>query len=271
MNRIAGMTKPLSVADETGRAGTPHRLGAGIGSPQPEPSAQLSSGKSVVLRECEAVLERGLATFFEVGNALLRIRDDELYRATHATFKEYCQDRWNLGRAYAWRLIAAAERIRLLPLGTAAPRPVNEFQVRPFLKLAPEEFPAAWKQAGHGKITSRVLQAVVSDLLPHRGSGERQTGAPGRRRPSQKVPVGQVLALLQETRRRIANNEVEAALATLDPLGSRARTQVGNAEAPLTQLRSPGRTQAASFSKVLPLAPFRDRPELKVDIIVAKP
>jgi hypothetical protein len=37
--------------------------------------------------ECEAVLQRGLATFIEVGAALLRIRDGRLYRDTHKTFR----------------------------------------------------------------------------------------------------------------------------------------------------------------------------------------
>jgi hypothetical protein len=39
--------------------------------------------------ELENVIERGLSTFVEVGNALLEIRDSKLYRETHPTFEAY--------------------------------------------------------------------------------------------------------------------------------------------------------------------------------------
>ncbi|MDP9394383.1 MAG: hypothetical protein M3Q27_09115, partial [Actinomycetota bacterium] len=61
------------------------------------------------LAECEQTIERGLSTFLEVGTALLMVRDQRLYRQHHATFDAYCVGRWNMGRAYAYRLIAAAE------------------------------------------------------------------------------------------------------------------------------------------------------------------
>jgi hypothetical protein len=35
----------------------------------------------------------------------------------------------------------------LIPGDENAPRPKNEIQMRPFLKLALEEFPRAWKRA----------------------------------------------------------------------------------------------------------------------------
>ncbi len=34
-------------------------------------------------------------TFYEVGNALLQIRDERLYRQTHSTFEEYCREKWS--------------------------------------------------------------------------------------------------------------------------------------------------------------------------------
>src|SRR6266850_2810734 len=97
--------------------------------------------------ECEEILRAGLHTFFDVGSALLTIRHGRLYRATHATFENYCRDRWGIGRSYAWRVIAAAERLKLLPVNEDIPRPSNEFQIRPFLKLQAEQFPKAWQQA----------------------------------------------------------------------------------------------------------------------------
>lgn len=60
---------------------------------------------------CGAVLliERGLTTFVEVGEALLEIRESRLYRETHATFEAYCQSRWAWSGDHAKRLMNAAE------------------------------------------------------------------------------------------------------------------------------------------------------------------
>jgi hypothetical protein len=122
---------------------------------------RLSEGERAQLRECERILENGLGEFFQVGNALLRIRDNRLYRDTYATFEQYCRARWGFGRTYAWRVITATERVKLLPTNDSVPKPANEFQVRPLLGLKPEDFPKAWgeivKRSGNEKISPRVL------------------------------------------------------------------------------------------------------------------
>jgi len=77
----------------------------------------LSTSEERSLADLETIIERGLATFVEVGTALLDIRRDRLYRETHETFEAYCRERWGFGRA-AQRLrpyhknIAAQESIR---------------------------------------------------------------------------------------------------------------------------------------------------------------
>ncbi|NJL33925.1 MAG: hypothetical protein HC893_08770 [Chloroflexaceae bacterium] len=50
------------------------------------------------LERCEQIIERGLKTFFEVGAALVRVRDLKLYRVEHRTFEAYCQERWGIER-----------------------------------------------------------------------------------------------------------------------------------------------------------------------------
>jgi len=96
------------------------------------PASSLTASESAEFQECEAILDRGLATFFDVGNPLLMIREKRLYRATHKTFEQYCRDRWNVGRSYACRVMGAAERVNLLPSNESTPRPSNEFQMRLF-------------------------------------------------------------------------------------------------------------------------------------------
>lgn len=67
----------------------------------------LSPTESTRLQKCEAVIEKGLQTFIEVGNALLEIRDSRLYRQDYGTFEDYCRKRWKISRAHAYRLIEA--------------------------------------------------------------------------------------------------------------------------------------------------------------------
>lgn len=59
----------------------------------------------------ESVIDQGLPTFYAVADALVAIRNRKLYRAECRTFEEYCLERWNIGRASAYRMIDAAERI----------------------------------------------------------------------------------------------------------------------------------------------------------------
>jgi len=61
------------------------------------------------LDRCESTISNGIASFMEVGRALQKIRDARLYLFSHATFEEYCRDRWGLSRSYAFRQIKAAE------------------------------------------------------------------------------------------------------------------------------------------------------------------
>ncbi|MGH7969718.1 MAG: hypothetical protein ACREIC_13420, partial [Limisphaerales bacterium] len=106
-------------------------------------------------------MEKGFVTVFDMGTALLAIREGRLYRATHPSFEAYCQERWGIGRSYASRVIGAAERIKLLPATSSVQRPANEFQIRPFLKLEASAFPKMWsevaKRAADGNINPRLI------------------------------------------------------------------------------------------------------------------
>ena len=75
----------------------------------------LTMAERDTLAECEKIVERGQQTFVEVGLALAKIRDRKLYRVGHATFEEYCEKRWNWKRAYAHRMVQAAEAVQGLP------------------------------------------------------------------------------------------------------------------------------------------------------------
>ena len=108
-------------------------------------SLALSKAEAKQLSACETVIEKGLQTFFEVGSALLTIRQQKLYRESHGSFEEYCRQRWQMSRSYANRLIGASSVVRnLVPIGTI---PTRENQVRPLTQLEPEQQREAWEAA----------------------------------------------------------------------------------------------------------------------------
>lgn len=120
------------------------------------------------LSECEAVIEHGLNTFIDVGNALLEIRDNRLYKDLYSTFEDYCRERWGFSRVHAHRYIEAAEVARnLLPIGNILP--ATESQARPLTGLEPEEQREVWQRVieSGDKITASRVQEEVEKVMPH--------------------------------------------------------------------------------------------------------
>ena len=118
------------------------------------------------LEALESVIDAGMQTFVHVGNALLEIRDNRLYRNTHRTFEKYCRERWGVNSSRARQLIDAAEVVENLKSVTMVTLlPAVERQARPLTSLPPEQQPAVWQRAvetaPNGKITQAHVQAVV--------------------------------------------------------------------------------------------------------------
>ena len=129
-------------------------------------NASLSADEHQRFTEDEATIKMHLQSFMEVGKALLRIRDQRLYRAEFSSFEAYCRGRWNMSRIHAHRLLSAAEITEsvLLPMGNT-PLPENERQVRPLVGLPVKEAQKAWGNAAklaNGKSPSGklVIEAV---------------------------------------------------------------------------------------------------------------
>lgn len=134
------------------------------------------------LEQHEATIERGLKTFYDVGTALLAIREKRLYKAEYNTFEDYCQTKWQLDRVYAYRLMSAAQVANnLLPMGNI---PENERQARPLTELEPDEQRIVWEvvqqtapagkvTAAHVKSVANVFKDVVKTGAIDDGSGEQ--------------------------------------------------------------------------------------------------
>jgi len=121
----------------------------------------------------EAVIERGLKTFCEVGEALLAIRDGRLYRQDYSTFEDYCISRWGLARSRAYQIMDAAEVVGTLRMSTIVDiLPATESQARPLVALLPTEQVEAWQKvidaAGDNKITAGQVQQVVLSIVSGR-------------------------------------------------------------------------------------------------------
>lgn len=128
----------------------------------------LTTNEQSELAALEAVIERGLNTFVEVGNALLQIRESKLYRA-FGTFEDYCRVRWGMVASRARQLIAAAEiteNIKSVTVVTLLPQ--TESQARPLAQLEPEQQREAWSRAvetaPNGKVTAAHVAQVVGEI-----------------------------------------------------------------------------------------------------------
>jgi len=114
----------------------------------------------------EATIQNGLKTFIEVGNALLEIRDRNLYREQgYTTFQDYCCKRWQMGRAHAYRLIdAASVAANLSPMGDV---PATERQARELAVLPPELQLQVWGLLTEEKPqpTAKEIRAAIQYLL----------------------------------------------------------------------------------------------------------
>lgn len=125
--------------------------------------ATLNPGALVALASCEDRIERGLKTFIDVGQALAEIRDSRLYKGTHDTFESYLEQRWNMSRSYAHRMIAAAEVV--LPMGNIEGQaPTNERQTRALAAVPEPERAEVWREAVEqtgGKPTAKAVTEIA--------------------------------------------------------------------------------------------------------------
>ena len=121
--------------------------------PQPPGSAgegPLNSGEQADLSTCEAAIDNLRMAFWAAGKALQTVRDGGLYRDGYATFEDYVEQRWDMSRAQAYRLIEAwplAER--LSPIGDK----ITERQIRELLPLS----------GRHGQDAAAVVYETVAE------------------------------------------------------------------------------------------------------------
>lgn len=188
----------------------------------------LSADEQAQLEAYEVVIANGLQTFYEVGTALADIRDSRLYRQQYRTFEDYCDQRWGMQRAHAYRLIEAAEvRENLSPMGDILP--ANERQTRPLTELEPEAQRLAWEvvkeTAPQGKVTAAHVKSVVSVLKEVLTTGAIDNGE------GESIPVEQATAdhmkaaVTEETYERMKRQELHIVERQSRQLATEARRE----------------------------------------------
>lgn len=232
------------------------------------------------LAEFEATIERGLATFLEVGEALLEIRRLELWRASpHRTWREYVRERWGLSWSRADQLTTTAKVARAITEQTGQPpREASAHALRQLGPVLRSQGPEAAAQtfekvrAEHGEKPSaaKVRQAVAdAGVTPYAGQGARRTSLTligdalltARRRVDRLEgemagkPLG---AQARERARRLAN-DARGLAAALDELGGVAAPQGRPLDGPRCACRRGGRNDGhgvcASCGLELPWRP----------------
>ena len=123
------------------------------------------------LSDLEYVIERGLKAFFDVGNALLEIKNSQLYRNDYDTFEDYCRERWGFAKSYAYYQIGAAKVIN--NLSTIVDKlPETETQARPLAQLEPEQQREVWLRvielAKNNKITAEFIESIIAEIYPEK-------------------------------------------------------------------------------------------------------
>lgn len=182
-------------------------------------TAVLTPGEARHLKALEGRIERGMMKFYEVGDALLEIRDKRLFRLTHPTFESYCRQRWELDRARAYQLMGAAEVVTAIGGDSA---PVNEAQARELLPLFHSDaksVPEVWRtivSTGEPVTAPRIREAVRVHVT---GNGTNGNGHPIRHAPPSLAD-----RLMSDLQR--AQNTFNAWKTSAPPVGERRAVKV---------------------------------------------
>ncbi|MBE6357829.1 MAG: hypothetical protein E7057_01105 [Lentisphaerae bacterium] len=129
----------------------------------------LLKSRSEELRLLEERVKQGMGV---AGSALKRIRDKKLYKAEFKTFGKYCQDRFKISKAHAYRLIDFAKTCEAIQEDPGA---IPEKITRPLAKLPDDEAKReVWQEvrnANEGKLPSEAdVNAAVQARLNQHGA-----------------------------------------------------------------------------------------------------
>lgn len=150
----------------------------------------MSRSISARRKQLEKIIEDGLSTFVQVGNALKQIQSSGVYRETHDTFDAYLADRWNGSRSWAYQQIQSSEAVQavstIVDKSYPVSHPLRESHARMLAKVEGENrradvFVKAWEIApkdenGNAKLTASHISKARKILDPQ--PSPEKTGPP---------------------------------------------------------------------------------------------
>ena len=150
-------------------------------------SAITATTDQVRLDQLEATIADGRRAFLAVGEALLAVKAERLYRLRgFTTFEAYCSEKWGFTHRYANRLLAAF-RFAKECAAEGKPAPANEHQARRAMDAAARtelqdlavetSDPTAGASAGTGSVDAAAAPAQepsgqAQSIEPHADGGE---------------------------------------------------------------------------------------------------
>lgn len=134
----------------------------------------LDADEQRTLAQHENTIRRGLATFVEVGNALVAISEQRLYRAEFTTFEDYCRDRWGFSRQRAYQLTAAAQTATTI-VDSGLPSPANEGQARELARVPEPERVEVWREVVE-RTDGKPTAAAIRDTYTARTTADMLAG-----------------------------------------------------------------------------------------------
>ena len=148
----------------------------------------LNADEEAELTKCLLEIQEGMVSYVKVGTALDRIKRGKLYRKTHKTFEDFCNETFNLGRRRAYQLIEASEVVtRLIEASDIPPEqlPINEAHARAMAEVPTEKIREVWddvvEEAG------KTGKKITADQIAR--TNERLTGkAPKAKGGKSKTP-----------------------------------------------------------------------------------
>ena len=123
------------------------------------------------LTRLESIIETNQRRFYQIGNALRRIRDEKLYRCLlFESFEAYVKTRWDMAKSQAYRLIEASNVIdNLSPIGDGV-LPENESQTRALTRLKKNDQRRIWREfvsSGTALSASNIGRFVKMRIKDH--------------------------------------------------------------------------------------------------------
>ncbi|GEM_PF-4844014 len=104
-----------------------------------EPQEVLSPTERTQLEQAEQQIQSGLQTFLTIGNQLLIIQQNKLYREDYATFEDYMVQRWNIKSSTGYDYIAGFKLSENLQIST----PAEDIQLKPSFTRLLQSYDAA--------------------------------------------------------------------------------------------------------------------------------